>query len=230
MAVIDVGVGDDVHQLPRLQPRRPGQEVHQHGVLHHVPAVGGEHVLAALVEHGVEGAPRHVEGDRPGAGVEGHLAQIVVVVETGENPPGGRVVLEIVEHPVHLVKLPLEVAVLDSQLVAVGLADGAALVRPGVPDVAGQVVDVVGLLLPDPQKLVHRALEGHFADGLHREFRPQIVAVDDTEFLHRVGRGAVSPPGAHLLLRVPHPVGQNLLAIFNEQLVRAAHIVPPISL
>ena len=43
--------------------------------------------------------------------------------------------LEIVEHPVHLVKLPLGVAVLDSQLVAVGLADGAALVRPGVPDV-----------------------------------------------------------------------------------------------
>ncbi len=76
-------------------------------------------------------------------------------------------------------------------------------------------------------KLVHRALEGHFADGLHREFRPQIVAVDNAEFLHRVGGGAVSPPGAHLLLRVPHPVGQNLLAIFNEQLVRAAHIVPP---
>ena len=93
MPVIDVGVGNDVDQLPRLQAGDLGEHVDQGGVLHHIPAVGGEHVLGALVEHGIEGPAADIEGHRPGAGVEGHLAQVVVVVEAGEDAPGGRVVL-----------------------------------------------------------------------------------------------------------------------------------------
>ena len=81
---------------------------------------------------------------------------------------------------------------------------------------AVQVVDVVGLLLPDPQQLVHRTLEGHFPDGLDGKLLPQVVAVDDTKFLHGVGGGTVLPPGTHLLVGVPHPMGQNILTILNK--------------
>ena len=224
MAVVDVSVGDDVDQLAGLQTGHPGHHVNQGGVLHHVPAVGGEHILAALVEDGVEGSAADIEGHGVGAGIEGHLVEVVVVVEVGHNTPGGRVVFEIVQHPIHLVEHPLDILVLDPQLIAVGLADGAALVGPGVPDMAVQVVDVVGFLLPDPQQLVHRALEGHFPDGLDGELLPQVVAVDDTEFLHGVGGGAVLPPGAHLLIGVPHPMGQNILTILNKQFICVAQL------
>ena len=211
-------------QLPRYQAGDLGQHVHQGGVLHHVPAVGGEHILAALVQDGVEGPARDIEGHGIGAGVQGHLVQVVVVVEIGQDTPGGRVMLQVVEHPVHLVELPLGVAVLHPQLVAVGLSDTAAPVGPGVPDVAVQIMDIVGFFLPDPQKLVHRAFERHAADGLDRELLPQVVAVDDAEALHGMGGGAILPPGAHLQIGIPNAVAQDLLAVLDEQLVCAAHV------
>ena len=74
------------------------------------------------------------------------------------------------ENPVHLVKIPLLIVVLDAQLVTVGLADGAVLIRPGIPDVAVQVMDVVGLLLPYPQQLVNRLLKSGPSKGNDREF------------------------------------------------------------
>ena len=59
-----------------------------------------------------------------------------VILEVGENTAGGGIVLKIVKHPVHLIHLSLPVDMLDAQLIAVGLADGAALIGPGIPDVA----------------------------------------------------------------------------------------------
>ena len=112
---------------------------------------------------------------------------------------------------------------LHADLIAVGLADGAVLIRPAVPDVAPQVVDVVGLLLPDPQQLVDAGLEVRPADGEDGELRLQVVAVDDAEFLHRVGGGAVGPVGTHLLVGVPHAVLQNVPAVLFEYLVSVAH-------
>ncbi|MPM72486.1 hypothetical protein SDC9_119462 [bioreactor metagenome] len=73
MPVVNMGVGNDVNQLPRRKPADLRQQVHQHGVLHHVPAVGREHVLRALVEHGVENSSADIEGHGPGAGVQRHL-------------------------------------------------------------------------------------------------------------------------------------------------------------
>lgn len=49
VAVVDMGVGNDVDQLARLQAGDLGKEMDQGSVLHHVPAVGGEHVLGALM-------------------------------------------------------------------------------------------------------------------------------------------------------------------------------------
>ena len=72
--------------------------------------------------------------------------------------------LQVVEHAVHLIEHSFFILVLHAELVAVGLADAAALVRPRVPDVGGEVVDVVALFLPDPQKLVHE-LSSHIWDA-----------------------------------------------------------------
>ena len=223
VAVIDVGIGDDVDQLPRLQAGNLGQQVDQHRVLHHIPPVGGEHVLGPLVEDGVQGLPRDVKGHGVGAGVEGHLAQIVVVVQVGQNPPGGGVVLEIVEHPVHLVHVPLGVVVLHPQLVPIGLADGAGLIGPGIPDAAVQVVNVVGLLLPNPQQLIHSTFQVHPADGLDGKLLPEVVAVDQAEQLNGMGRGSILPPWADGQVRVPRTLGQDLPAVLLKKFIGFAH-------
>ena len=72
-----------------------------------------------------------------------HFVKIFEVVKIGENAAGSGVVLEIVEHAVDLVEQAFFVLVLDAELIAVGLADGAGLVRPVVPDVGLKDVDVV---------------------------------------------------------------------------------------
>ena len=83
------------------------------------------------------------------------FGEIAAVVEVGHDAAGRGVVFQVVEHPVHLIELPFLVNCLFGELIAVRLADGAALVRPAVPDVRIEIADVVALLLPDPQDLIH---------------------------------------------------------------------------
>ena len=175
------------------------------------------------MENGVEGVSRDVKGHGVGAGIQGHLTQIMVVVQVGENAPGGGIVLQVIQHPVHLVHLSLRVAVLHPHLIAVGLADGPGFIGPGIPDACGQRPDVVGLLLPDPQQLLHRAFQVHPPDGLDGKFLPQIIAVDQAETFDRMGGGAVLPPGADRQMGVPGAPGQNLLAVSQKDLVCFAH-------
>jgi hypothetical protein len=54
MAVVDVRVRNDVHQLAGLEPADLRHHVDQHRVLHHVPVVRRQHILTALVQNGVE--------------------------------------------------------------------------------------------------------------------------------------------------------------------------------
>ena len=51
--------------------------------------------------------------------------------------------LQVIEDPVHLVKLPFLVFVLNSQLVTIGLAYGSILVCPAVPDMGMEIADPV---------------------------------------------------------------------------------------
>ena len=154
--------------------------------------------------------------------------QVLKVVDVRQYPARGGVVLQIVEHPVHLVELALGVLVLHAQLVAVGLAYGARLVRPLVPDVAAQVLYVVGLLLPDPEQLVNGALPIGAAYRENGELPAQVVAVHDAEFLDRVrGRAVVLPARTDLLLRVPKAVFEDVPAVFYEDFVGVAHVQAP---
>ena len=80
VAVIDVGIGDHMHQLAGLESCDLGHHVHQHSILHHVPVVGGQHVLAALVQNGVERIAADIECHGIGARIQRHLVQIFKIV------------------------------------------------------------------------------------------------------------------------------------------------------
>ena len=77
---------------------------------------------------------------------------------------------EVIEHAVDLIEHTLLVLVLDAKLIAVGLADGTGFIRPGVPDVGGEVVDVVGLFLPDPEQLINSRLHIRLSKCYRRKF------------------------------------------------------------
>ena len=154
--------------------------------------------------------------------------QILERINIRQDAAGGGVVLQVVEHAVHLVEFALGILVLDAELIAVGLADRAGLVGPLVPDVAAQVVDVVRLLLPDPQQLVHGGLPVGAPQRQQRELPGQVVAVDDAELLDRVCRGTVVlPAGAHGLIGIPDAVLQNVAAVADKDLVCVAHRSAP---
>ena len=202
-----MAVGNHMNQLPGLKPGYLGDHGQQHGVLHHIPSVGGQHILRTLVQNAVQGVSRHVKRHGVGAGVKRHLAQVVVVVEVGHNAPGCGIVLQVPEHLVHLIHIPLGVVVLHPQLIAVSLADGPSPVRPRVPHMAVQVVDIIGLFLPDPQQLIHRRLDKLLPDGKYGKLFPQIVAVDYPKQLYRVCGRTVLPAGADRPVRIPHALG-----------------------
>jgi hypothetical protein len=223
MAVVDVCVRDDVDELARLEAGYLRHHHGENGILHHVPVVGGQHVLGALVQYGVELVPGHVEGHGIGAGVQRHLRKIGKVVDVGHYAPGGGIVLQIPDDLVHLIHVPLGVVVLNAQLIAVSLSDGAGFVRPGVPHPGAQVVDVVGLRLPYPQKLVYGGLPVGAAEGQYGKLLRKIVAVYNSEFLYCVGGRAVLPAGTHLPVGVPDAVFKDVSAVCDEQLIRAAH-------
>ena len=110
-----------------------------------------------------------------------------------------------------------------AQLIAVGLADAAVLICPGIPDVAVQVVDIVRLLLPDPEDLISGGLPRSAAKRHHWKLPAQIIAVHHTELLDRVGRCSVLPVRANGEVGVPGSVLQNVFAVFYKNLIGITH-------
>ena len=109
--------------------------MHQHCVLHHVPVVGRQHILRPLVQNGVEGMAGDIEGHGVGTRIEVHLVKVGKIIKIGHNPAGGRVVFQVIEYPIHLIKLAFRVLMPNGKLITIGFADGTALICPGIPDV-----------------------------------------------------------------------------------------------
>ena len=152
-----------------------------------------------------------------------HLGQVAKHIRVGHDAATVRCVLKIVQHSVHLVEIALGIMALLANLVPVGLADGAGTVGPAVPDVAPEIVDVVRLLLPDPQQLVDAGLEIGAAHGEDGKLLGKVVAVNYPELFHRVCTLAVIPPRADLEVGVPHAVFKNILAVTDKNFVCSAH-------
>ena len=49
MPVVNVAVGNDMNQFPRLQTGYLGKHVQQNRILTYIPVVGCEHILGTLV-------------------------------------------------------------------------------------------------------------------------------------------------------------------------------------
>ena len=226
MPVVDMAVGDDVYQLARLQPGDLCHHVHQHRILHHIPVVCRQHVLTALVEDRVQRVAADIERHGIRAWSQRHLMQIVVVVEARQNAAGCRIVAKRIEHAVDLIEHTLGIDVLDPELIAVGLADGAVLTRPAVPDVAAKFADAVGLFLPDPQQLLNTGAVISPAKRHDREFLPQVIAVHHAEFLDGMRRRTVLPVRPHRPVGVPDTVFQYVAARLDIDFIRSAHTFP----
>ena len=221
-------VGDHMHELACLEPRDLREHMSEHGVLHDIPVICREHILRALIEYGVEGVSADVEGHGVRAGIQRHFAQVCVVIDIGHYAARGGVVLKIPNYLIDLIHIALGIVVLNAELIAVGLADGAVFVRPGIPDARAQLVYIVALCLPYPQKLVDSRLPERSAYRQYGKLLGKIVAVHDAEFFHRVRRSAVGPSRAHLKLGIPHAVSKYILAVCYKYLVSSAHIAPHI--
>ena len=149
--------------------------------------------------------------------------QILKGVDIGHDAAGCRIVLQIKQDTVHLVKHTFLILVLHAQLVTVGLTNGAVFLGPLVPNMAAQITDTVGLLLPDPQQFIQGGLPVGAAQGHQRKFFLQIIAVDHTEFLYGMGRSTILPMGADLQIGVIKAILQNVFTSLDIQLVSSAH-------
>lgn len=165
VTVIDVGVSDDVDKLTDLESAYLSEHDKEKAVLKDVPVVRGKHIVASLVEDAVKGVAGDVEGHRVGAWVKMHLMEILKVIEVRHDAAGMRVVLKVIEDSIDLIEFAFWVNRFLGELIAIGFSDGASLIRPTIPNMGMEVMDVVALLLPDPKKLIKAGLEVSSTDG-----------------------------------------------------------------
>ena len=152
--------------------------------------------------------------------------QILMHVNIGHDPAAVRIILQIVDYTVHLIHLAFFVLMLHAELIAVSLSDRAVLICPCVPDVRIQVMHIVGLFLPDPQKFIKRTFQCRSSKRQCRKFFSQIVTVDHAEFLDRVRRLIrVLPDRTHLFSFCAHSVIQNISAHSLKYFICIAHAI-----
>ena len=232
--VIDVSIGNHVNESAGLHADGLSNHHEENAVLNDVPVVGGQDVLRTLVENGVKSELiatfflSDIEGHTPGARIEIHLVKIGVVVDAGENATAEWGVFEIPEHAVDLIHLAFFVLMLDAQLVAIGFADATIGICPFVPNVGVQVMDVVGLFLPNPKDLVGGRLDCGAAQGDGREFLLEIVASANTKLLDSVGWRAIFPVRTNLFALSVGAILENVTAHSYKLLISFTHEkIPP---
>ena len=152
-----------------------------------------------------------------------HLGQIAEHVRVRHNATAVRRVLKVVQHAVHLVEVALGIVALLANLIAVGLADGTGLIGPLIPDMAVEIMHVIGLLLIDPQDLVHGRLKRRTTQGERGKLLAQIIARRDTKVFNGIGRGAVLPHRADLLALGGGAMVQDIAAHGYKLLISFAH-------
>ena len=233
MAIIDMGIRDHVYQLSGLHVTYLSDHHEKQSVLRYVPVVGGQYIVASLVQDGIQGKSvfafflDHVEGHGIGARIQAHFVQILMHIDVSHDPTAVRIVFKIVKHPVHLIHHAFFVLMLYTQLVAIGLADGTVFVCPAVPDMAAQIFNIVGFFLPDPEDLVKSVFEACLSQGQGGEFFPQVVAVDYAETFYGVGKASVVPFRSYFFAFCAAAVVEDVTAHGFEYFICFAHLGSP---
>ena len=216
------------------------------------------------------GLLNHIERHAVCAGMQIHRMKITECIDAGQNPSGKRIVLQIINHTVHLIHVPAAIrslqcmcpfhflclrnkdirdklrlrnrvckcssegaakallcdviiAVLHRHLIPVGLSDRSLLVSPFIPDTGMQLGDLIGLLLPDPQKLIQRALYRSLPKRQNRELLLKVISRHHAKGLDRVGRCSVRPMRPDLLPLRRRPVLQNVIAHPDKIVINQCH-------
>ena len=171
VSVINVCIGYYMNKLAYVHVADLRQHVHQNRILHNIPVVCSKHVLGSLIENCIECKSvlslflSNIVGYAVSARIQIHLMKVRKHIGICHDPAAERIVFEIINDPVHLVKLALFINTLLPNLIAVGFSDRAGLVSPLVPDVAVKVMDVIALFLIYPENLIGCALKGGFSQS-----------------------------------------------------------------
>ena len=151
--------------------------------------------------------------------------EILMHIEIRQDPPAERVMSEVIEHTVCLIKQSLLIDMLHTHLVAICFPNGTVLIRPLIPDVAVEVMHVVRLPLPDPQDFIHGALQSRPPQRQCGELLPEVVPVADTKLLDRVGRRSVRPVRPDLLSARIRAILQNVSAHVDKNMITLTHVL-----
>ena len=228
-----MGICDHVHQFASFHTAHLCEHVNQHSILTHIPVVRSQHILRTLIQNSVQGKHvtvfffGHIERHAVRARIEVHLMQVLMYIQIRHDSPAVRIILQIVNHPVRLIHHSLFILMFHTHLVSVCFPDRSIFIRPAVPDMTPEFIDIVGLLLPDPEHLVHTALDRRAAQCQRREFLRQIIPVNHTEFFDRVRRSSVFPHRTYFLSFRTCSVINNVPAHINKYFICVTHPFSP---
>ena len=224
-------IRDHMDKNPRHHVRNLRDHHQKKRILGNVPVVRSQNIVGPLVQHSIEHqlpvSPLlcDVERHAVGAWVEVHLMEILMHIEVRQDPPAERIVSEVIEHTVGLIKQSLLIDMLHAHLVAICFPDGTVLIRPLIPDVAVEIMHVVRLPLPDPQNFIHGALQSRPPQRQCGELLPEVVPVADTKLLDRVGRRSVRPVRPDLLSARIRAILQNVSAHVDKNMITLTHVL-----
>ena len=117
-----------------------------------------------------------------------------------------------------------------AKLITVGFANRSGFIRPRIPNVAMEVMDVIRFLLPNPKQFIQAAFECGAANRKNWQFFLQIITVYNAKFLDGMSRSPIRPMGTDGIIGIPNSVLQNILHIINKNTVCTWHGNLPSSL
>ncbi len=108
MPVIDMCIGNDVHELARLHIDALRDHTQQYRILHDVPVIRRQYILGALIQDCIQRQfimtrlLRDIERHTVRAGIEIHLHKVGVNVNVRHNAAAERIVRKIIKNTVNL--------------------------------------------------------------------------------------------------------------------------------
>ena len=145
--------------------------------------------------------------------------KILMHVNICHNTTAIRIILQIINHAVYLIHHAFFILMLHLHLITISFSDRTILISPTVPDMTVQIINIIRLLLPDPEHLIHTALDPGSSKSQCRKFLRQVIAVDHSKFLNGICRCSVLPSWTNLLTLCACSILYNVSAHINKYFI-----------
>src|SRR5659263_511407 len=96
--------------------------------------------------------------------------KVAVIIHAYDDAAAVWIMLEVIKHPVNLIKIAFVVFMLNGKLITVSLANGAALISPTIPDSTVKVINIVRLFLPYPENFINTVFKDSWSKCDYGEF------------------------------------------------------------